>query len=294
MSQLVKKIRTSAGDCQIDYNALANLPTISNPNLLINSDFRDPVNQRGKTSYTTTNERIYTIDRWNIGQGTLTVNSASVIFEGNTTAGASARWFGQKFERALTGTHRVSFNCPVVTGEVLIIIRNNNDITNDIIYSISSGFNQFSISHPSGSFDEIFFRMVTNNKLEIEWIKLEQGTTVTPLVPKFKAEELINCYRFFYSQDSRLLMNEYSALHADGNIYYPIKMRTTPKVTLLEGTYFSAAQNGFVEPASLVVNGGHFSAYSATLKLEKNANDTFSPGMSINANIKICLDAEIY
>jgi len=51
MSQLVKKIRTSAGDCQIDYNALANLPAIGNPNLLINSDFRNPINQRGITKY---------------------------------------------------------------------------------------------------------------------------------------------------------------------------------------------------------------------------------------------------
>ena len=38
MSQYIKKIRTDQGDLQIDYNALANLPTISNPNLLINSD----------------------------------------------------------------------------------------------------------------------------------------------------------------------------------------------------------------------------------------------------------------
>ena len=42
MSQYVTKIKTSDGDLQIDYNALANLPELntmfSNPNLLINGD----------------------------------------------------------------------------------------------------------------------------------------------------------------------------------------------------------------------------------------------------------------
>lgn len=51
MADLIKKIRTEQGDLQIDYSALANLPSINN-NLLINSDFRNPVNQRGETTYT--------------------------------------------------------------------------------------------------------------------------------------------------------------------------------------------------------------------------------------------------
>ena len=51
MADYITKIRTDKGDLPIDYNALANLPTISNPNLLINADFRNPVNQRGKTVY---------------------------------------------------------------------------------------------------------------------------------------------------------------------------------------------------------------------------------------------------
>jgi len=88
MSQLVKKFRTEAGDLQIDYNALANLPTISNPNLLINGDFRNPVNQRGGISYAPSgNVLVYTIDRWGIfpslndGSGhSLTVNSGYITF----------------------------------------------------------------------------------------------------------------------------------------------------------------------------------------------------------------------
>ena len=45
-------------------------------NLLDNSDFRNPVNQRGQTSYADK----YGIDRW-ISFGTVTVNSASVTVD---------------------------------------------------------------------------------------------------------------------------------------------------------------------------------------------------------------------
>lgn len=58
------------------------------PNLLDNSDFRNPVNQRGGTSYTGS----YGIDRWRVnyytaGPGTLTVESEDIkLAAGSTTA----------------------------------------------------------------------------------------------------------------------------------------------------------------------------------------------------------------
>lgn len=199
----------------------------SNPNLLINSDFRNPVNQRGQTSYTAVN-RAYSIDRWNIGQGTLTVNNSSVTFTGNTTAGNLSRWFGQRFEHALSGLHRISFNCPVVSGEVVLVIRNNNNVANDLIYTITSGFNKFTINHASGSFDEIFFRMNTNNSFEIEWIKLEQGMTVTPFVPRLYDEELIICRRYFRRYKNQMLFPQFYSNQYYG-MRFDIPMRAKPE-----------------------------------------------------------------
>lgn len=51
-----------------------------NPNLLDNWYFGRPVNQRGQTSYT--GEWVYTIDRWEISEGTLTVNDGSISHSG--------------------------------------------------------------------------------------------------------------------------------------------------------------------------------------------------------------------
>jgi hypothetical protein len=48
-------------------------------NLLDNSDFRNPVNQRGQTSYS--GARIYTIDRWMAGSSS-TIGSCSLIDDG--------------------------------------------------------------------------------------------------------------------------------------------------------------------------------------------------------------------
>ena len=54
---------------------------ISNPNLLDNWYFGNPVNQRGQTSYS--KAWIYTIDRWQVSQNTtLTVNNGSVSLNG--------------------------------------------------------------------------------------------------------------------------------------------------------------------------------------------------------------------
>ena len=54
--------------------------TIVKRNLLDNSDFRNPVNQRGKSSYTANG---YTIDRWfNQSDATTTVNSGSITVTG--------------------------------------------------------------------------------------------------------------------------------------------------------------------------------------------------------------------
>lgn len=293
MSQLVKKIRTSAGDCQIDYNALANLPTISNPNLLINSDFRNPVNQRGKSTYTSNANdltRVFTIDRWNIQNGgTLTVNNASVTFTSdNATTGSCM--FCQVVETLPTDdyTLQVKVKNGVGGATIKVVNKSSEEVFNG---TLSVGLNTFVMKNINVR--SISINLGDNSYIELEWVKLECGTIATKFTPKLRAEELLSCYRFFYTVECRLLMNEYNSMNADGNLYYPTKMRTTPYVTLLEGTYFSSSKSSFIEPASIEVNPNSFNEFYATVKIEKNSEDTFSPGQSINAKIKICLDAEI-
>lgn len=55
--------------------------SISNPNLLINGDFK--INQRGQTTYSTANS--YTVDRWKLVSGTLTVTETGIKLNGTIT-----------------------------------------------------------------------------------------------------------------------------------------------------------------------------------------------------------------
>ena len=68
-----------------------------NPNLLDNWYFGRPVNQRGQTEHT--GEWKYTIDRWQISEGTLTVNDGSISHSG----GYLFQPFSDEFSALLKG-----------------------------------------------------------------------------------------------------------------------------------------------------------------------------------------------
>lgn len=235
MSDYITKIRTDKGDLPIDYNALANLPTISNPNLLINSDFRKPVNQRGKTSYTASSDRLYTIDRWSIGRGTLVINQSSITFNGSSDTETGSRYLSQMWDKNLVGTHTVSFYSPSVVGEVYCIIRNRSDTSKDVTFIVSQGYNKFSFDHPIGNFDTIFFRVGQGASIELSWIKLEAGDKMTTFVPRLYDEELLLCQRYYVR-----VGNETSSLYLPGfthgensfRIALPFNLRAIPTINL--------------------------------------------------------------
>lgn len=186
----IKKIRTDEGDLQIDYNALANLPTISNPNLLINSDFRKPVNQRGNTSYTGTGANIrYTIDRWGVVNGpVVTVQDGSLKIQVSSNDTYTGR-FKQIFEHDL----------PIDFYTLSVKVKSNtHSVEIGNFGKINAGFTGV-YTHTSieRSLSSIEFVIGKGASIEIEWIKLERGTTATPLSPRSYAEELALCQRYY-------------------------------------------------------------------------------------------------
>ena len=235
MSQYVTKIRTNQGDKQIDYNALANLPMISNPNLLINSDFRKPVNQRGKTTYTSSSDRLYTIDRWSIGRGSLIVNQSSITFNGSSESTTGSRYLSQMWDKNLVGTHTISLYAPSVVGEVYCIVRNRSYTDEDVPFVVSQGYNKFSFDHPIGNFDTVFFRVGQGASIELSWIKLEAGEKATTFVPRLYDEELLLCQRYYVR-----IGNETSSLYLPGFTHgensktngFPFNLRAIPTINL--------------------------------------------------------------
>ena len=175
---------------------------LSNPNLLINPDFR--VNQRGQNEYSTG----YTVDRWySPGKCSAAPISGGVKLTSTVTASSTTHAFWQNFEFPLPpGKYTLSLKAADVTGVWAARIRTVtaagdyvdsyytprlqagiNSVTVDLsdseyISAVSIGFNK---GNEAG------------NSLKLAWAKLEGGSLATPFVPPDYAAELAKCQRFY-------------------------------------------------------------------------------------------------
>lgn len=191
MSQLVKKIRTSSGDCQIDYNALANRPIVSNPNMLINGDFK--INQRGQDTYTATNTWKYSVDRWKyIGAMTVSVNSSGTVTISKEN-NVDSTYFAQSCENTgVLGPYTLSFEVKSIVGTMNVYIEGGSDplmeVTQKGIYTI----------HSSKYANSVIFRLDGYpTTVELAWVKLERGDIPTMFSSRGIGEELQLCHRYF-------------------------------------------------------------------------------------------------
>ena len=204
MSQLVKKIRTEAGDLQIDYNALANLPTISNPNLLINGDFQ--IWQRGESFSNISNK--YTADRWMIKNAK---SNTPLVEKSVATPPAEPMcqsmyikdtvnentYLAYNFEHAIKGTYTLSF-WYLSTTQISTYTHDNGSYVKLMDIAACSDWKHVSVSFHANAVDFInIIHAMNAGECYITGVKLEVGTTVTPFVPKLYAQEVADCQRYY-------------------------------------------------------------------------------------------------
>lgn len=156
-------------------------PGYSNPNLLKNWDFRQPVNQHGQMEYTTGNLEIYTIDMWKIGwNGKLTVKDGYIA-----TAGPDACYIRTVFEDGYIKNRLYTFSLADDTNAVYSAII-KRDVTD-----IPVGKHLLSVSSS---------QLIIKNAGNIQAVKLEVGTVSTLALdlmqPPNYAEQLRLCQRY--------------------------------------------------------------------------------------------------
>ena len=144
-------------------------------NLLDNSDFRNPVNQRGQTSYSGYG---YTIDRWIMSDGSMTVNDGYIT----VTTDAIQRLPKHKANTIYT-----------------LAIKNSDGTVNLLSGTFESGVsNSFMGMGVSSASSLPFIQLLGGDYL---WAALYEGTytaeTLPPYVPKGYAAELAECRRYF-------------------------------------------------------------------------------------------------
>ncbi len=198
---------TNDGDGNKIINTYAKKAEISNPNLLINPDFS--INQRGQESYTGTG---YGVDRWKGYQLNVMVctprDGYGVTLSAPTEATGTGAIYTQPFEASqlskLAGrTVTVSFNVSANRGTSNIYVRtmangsNAGDTPN-----IGSGFGgivskTITLPSPLTSFEIVFRKGAGTLDVDIDWVKLEIGSSATEFIPPLIAEELPKCQRYY-------------------------------------------------------------------------------------------------
>ena len=173
----------------------------SNPNLLINPDFK--INQRGETSYTSavaqTIKIVYSVDRWCLYGHSLTVNSDKSVTITPTTYSNGA--LIQNLETPVDGDITVQVYAVGVSGTATVSVGPSDGSSTTEIGTLKNGLNTFTFSK---GIKRLVIR-VKSGTLTLKYAKVEQGSVATPFVTPNPAEELMKCKRFFYVSSKTLL-----------------------------------------------------------------------------------------
>lgn len=208
------------------------MQNIRKPNLLDNSDFRNPVNQRGSTEYAHGSSK-YTIDRW------LTVNGVKVndgyitVFNGSPDTVYN---FYQDFPlgvfdksktytgavKLLDGTVCVGSGVPVDGGTATLFNGKGFEI-------------KLRKNYENNNKDRFYIQLPAGASLDIVWVALYEGAytaeTLPEYVPKGYAAELLECQRYYYQASNYVGFSGYKSSSTYFFIPLPTQMRITPTVT---------------------------------------------------------------
>lgn len=302
MSQYINKIRTEQGDLQINYEALANLPTLSNPNLLINGDFQ--IWQRG-TSFSNV-ENAYTADRWliknangptSLVEKSLDVPSGehmlqSIHIKETSTENTHLRY---RTEGNLKGTYTLSFWYKTSVDFHTYIYDNGTYVHLGNPNTLNT-WARAAFTFTATACDQInLVHAMSAGDVYITGVKLESGTTATPFVSKPIAEEIELCRRYYQVVVShRFPMMMTTSTAASGPIFLEKVMRTAPTVTIVSFRYFDYTQDAHVEAANVSVDTTYTTSKVVVIQIDKNSASTLVKGDSANGTIHAQFDAEIY
>lgn len=176
----------------------------SNPNLLINPDFR--VNQRG---YETYNETDYSFDRWKIYNTTVKQLSNGISYKGGSTTtnsqGTLENYISQILEKELDEEFTISVKVSSIVGSFrLEAMKEGGDTLHgkDALIGkkdiTTNGIHTLTLDGSSAPLSIIRFGTTSQNgACTIEWFKLEKGKHATAFIHPIYSEEYVKCMWYF-------------------------------------------------------------------------------------------------
>ena len=216
-------------------------------NLLDNSDFRKPMNQRGKTAYSVQSVE-YTLDRWEMTTAAAPNSNMELKSDGSVwyiALSAAYGHFFQKirdFSRYKGKTLTLAMECHSYASDNGLILLINTGITQEAV-SITKGLNVVSCFIPEEA-TQIAVGVQNNSADTIvafypTWVALYEGSytqeNIPPYVPKGYTIEALNCG--VPMQPHNLLDNSYfiNPVNQRGQSSYTAADYTIDRWALKEG-----------------------------------------------------------
>lgn len=237
----------------------------SNPNLLINPDFK--INQRGATSY---EKQGYSVDRWKIWNVTVTPSESGGITVKNDKYEDTGT-FIQILENATECDSTLSCYVESVSGTVTMVADDDSQVI------LKQGLN---VVHTSQSTKNFTIFLNRGTSITLKWVKLEQGKVATAYIVPNPADELVKCRRYYNSSVLHFygVCNSIGSLNEDLVLYRHFR---TPPTFSTNATY---SKN--VTVSTLALKGSNDGGYY--LYVRTPTSGTYELDLTINA------DAEIY
>lgn len=185
-------------------------------NLLDNSDFMNPINQRGDTTYTDADA---TIDRWGLSSNREGAYCALTVNDGSITLSSSDGQVCYFYQRLPVGTLDESkpYTIAYMLADGQIVVQSGG------------------LTHQS-DYSQIVLNLANGSTLI--WAALYEGEytaeTLPPYVPKGYAAELMECQRY-YLQGLGAFSTGYVLPTKAFNAFVPtpVKMRARPTITIV-------------------------------------------------------------
>lgn len=220
-------------------------------NLLDNSYWKNPINQRGQTSYT---DKGYTIDRWT-KESTYT-RPHCTLNEGYTTiTNDSADYNYYLIQRLEAGTLKVGscYTAAVKHHDGTTFCGRMVVPSTGRAFAVDSSHNlELAIGY-TGGYEVFCIYMRKSSSIDVEWVALYEGEYTAETLPEYQykgyAAELLECQRYFQRLNAKAKPHvSYNAVLAGSNaiILAPIPispMRMIPTCVLPTGATITVAKS---------------------------------------------------
>ena len=246
----------------------------SNPNLLINPDFK--INQRGAISY---EQQGYSVDRWKIWNVTVTPSASGGITVKNDKYEDTGT-FIQILENATECDSTLSCYVTSVSGTVTMVADDGSQVI------LKQGLN---VVHTSSSTKNFTIFLNQGTSITLKWVKLEQGSIATSFVEPNISDELDKCLRYFESGS----LDTAPGLAIQQTVYirtYIHPKRSNPTYKFSGSVSFE--MNGTGKNLSLTHIGADLNTECCTFRFKPS--ETTQYGLGFCKNFAYEIDAEIY